>query len=246
MGRAATARTAPARRAPARRAPARSHPPRRRSAPARKPARRASGHSKARTTARPRGARILDALLTGRGCIAVVGVLLVGIVFFNVDLLQMNRDITSMADRASQLKRENARLRIDLARLASSERIQETALGLGLVYPAPGEVRYLKSQPTVDAKNASKRMSAPDPNYVTPIPTPTTADPSATAPDGTATTDPTATDPTATDDTATDETTSGPVDPATGLPVDPATGQTVYSPTGEPLDPATGLPLSPE
>ena len=53
--------------------------------------------------------------------------LLVGIVFFNVDLLQMNRDITSMADRAGQLKRENERLRIDLARLASSERIQETA-----------------------------------------------------------------------------------------------------------------------
>ena len=244
MGRAATARAAPARRAPAR-----SHPPRRRSAPARKPARRASGHAKARTTARPRGARILDALLTGRACIAVVGVLLVGIVFFNVDLLQMNRDITSMADRAGQLKRENARLRIDLARLASSERIQETALGLGLVYPAPGEVRYLKSQPTVDAKNASKRMSAPDPNYVTPIPTPTTADPSATAPDGTDTADPGATDPTATDPGATDpttDTTSGPVDPATGLPVDPATGQTVYSPTGEPLDPATGLPLSPE
>ena len=133
-----------------------------------------------------------------------MGVLLVGIVFFNVDLLQMNRDITSMADRAGQLKRENARLRIDLARLASSERIQETALGLGLVYPAPGEVRYLKSQPTVDAKNASKRMSAPDPNYVTPIPTPTTADPSATAPDGTDTADPGATDPTATDPTATD------------------------------------------
>ena len=244
MGRAATARAAPAKRAPSR-----SHPARRRSAPARKPARRASGHAKARTTARPRGARILDALLTGRACIAVVGVLLVGIVFFNVDLLQMNRDITSMADRAGQLKRENARLRIDLARLASSERIQETALGLGLVYPAPGEVRYLKSQPTVDAKNASKRMSAPDPNYVTPIPTPTTADPSATAPDGTDTADPGATDPTATDPTATDpttDTTSGPVDPATGLPVDPATGQTVYSPTGEPLDPATGLPLSPE
>jgi cell division protein FtsL len=189
---------------------------------------------------------MLDALLTGRACIAVVGVLLVGIVFFNVDLLQMNRDITSMADRASQLKRENARLRIDLARLSSSERIQETALGLGLVYPAPGEVRYLKSQPSVDAKNASKRMSGPDPNYVTPIPTPTTSVPDATALDGSDTTDPGTTDPGTTDPTATDDPSAGPVDPATGLPVDPATGQTVYSPTGEPLDPATGLPLNPE
>jgi cell division protein FtsL len=222
MGRAATARAAPAR----------THPGRRRPAPARKPARRASGHSKIKTAARPHGARILDALLTGRACIAVVGVLLAGIVFFNVDLLQMNREITQMADRASQLKRENARLRIDLARLGSSERIQETALGLGLVYPAPGEVRYLKSHPPVDAKNASKRISAPDPSYVAPVPTPTTTDP-------TATTESTTTDPAAPEDS-----TTGPVDPATGLPVDPATGQTVYSPTGEPLDPATGLPLN--
>ena len=167
MGRAATARAAPAKRAPAR---TRTHPARRRPAPARKPVRRASSRYKVRAAARPRGARILDALLTGRACIAVVGVLLAGIVFFNVDLLQMNRDITQMADRASALKRENARLRLDLARLASSERIQETAAGLGLVLPAPGEVRYLKSRPPVDAKNASKRMTAPNTAYVAPEP----------------------------------------------------------------------------
>ena len=179
---------------------------------------------------------MLDRLLTGRTCIAVVGVLLAGIVFFNVDLLQMNRDITQMADRAAALKRENARLRIDLARLGSSERIQESALGLGLVYPAPGEVRYLKSEPTADAKNASKRMSAPDPSYVPPDPVATTPDPAATTPGVTDPADP----------TATDDPTAGPVDPATGLPVDPATGQTPYSATGQPLDPATGLPLNTE
>jgi cell division protein FtsL len=245
MGRAATARAAPAKRTPTR---TRAHPARRRPAPARKPARRASSRSKVSTAARPRGARILDALLTGRACIAVVGVLLAGIVFFNVDLLQMNRDITKMADRAGQLKRENARLRLDLARLASSERIQETAAGLGLVLPAPGEVRYLRSRPPIDAKNASKHISAPDSTYLPPDPAtsasgpatgasdPTGAvpDPAATAPDGTATADP----------AAGGGSISGPVDPATGLPVDPTTGRTMYSPTGEALDPATGLPLS--
>lgn len=244
MGRAATARAAPAKRTPAR---TRTHPQRRRPAPARKPLRRASRRSKV-TTARPRGARILEALLTGRACIAVVGVLLAGIVFFNVDLLQMNRDITQTADRASALKRENARLRLDLARLASSERIQETAAGLGLVLPAPGEVRYLKSRPLVDAKNASKRMTAPDGSYLPPAP-------ATTLPDQTQTSDPTATgDPTAgattTIDPATglpaDPASGGPVDPSTGLPVDPATGQTVYSPTGQALDPATGLPVNSE
>lgn len=245
MGRAATARAAPAKRTPTR---TRTHPARRRPAPARKPVRRASSRSKVSTAARPRGARIIDALLTGRACIAIVGVLLAGIVFFNVDLLQMNRDITQMADRASALKRENARLRLDLARLASSERIQETAAGLGLVLPAPGRVRYLKSRPLVDAKNASKRMTAPDGAYVPPAPT-------SSLPDQTQATDPTATgDPTSGATTTTDPVTGlptdptfdGPVDPSTGLPVDPATGQTVYSPSGQALDPATGLPVNPE
>ncbi|MGH2800468.1 MAG: hypothetical protein ACRDM0_22950, partial [Thermoleophilaceae bacterium] len=115
----------------------------------------------ARPLALPRGARLLDALLTGRIWIGLVGVLLAGIVFFNVDLLQMNREITQMADKAAEIKRQNDRLRHDYARLASSERIQEAAATLGLVYPAAGEVRYLESKPKLDAHNASKRIIAP-------------------------------------------------------------------------------------
>jgi cell division protein FtsL len=111
--------------------------------------------------ARRRTSGVLDALLAGRGWIALVFVLLVGIVFFNVDLLRMNREITHMADRAAQLKRENARLREDVAGLANSERIQQAAAELGLVLPAPAEVRYLKSNPTIDARTASKRIIAP-------------------------------------------------------------------------------------
>jgi len=113
---------------------------------------------------------MLDALLSGRAWIGLVGVLLAGIVFFNVDLLRMNREITHMADRASQLKRENAQLRQDVAGLASSERIQEAAAQLGLVLPQPADVRYLKSNPMVDARTASKRIIAPEPT-VAPDPT---------------------------------------------------------------------------
>jgi cell division protein FtsL len=157
----ARAATAPARRAPApaRRAPA---PARRAPAPARRPpARRVSGRSRPAPAALPRGARVLDKLLTGRIWIGLVGVLLAGIVFFNVDLLQMNREITRMADQAAEIKRQNDRLRHDYARLASSERIQEAAATLGLVYPAAGEVRYLDSNLKLDAHNASNRIVAP-------------------------------------------------------------------------------------
>jgi cell division protein FtsL len=199
MGRAATARaTAPRRQpaparakaAPARRAPAPHTPPRRKTAPPR----RVSGSPAVRRVALPRGARVLDALLTGRIWIGLIGVLLAGIVFFNVDLLQMNREITQMADRATQLKRQNDRLRHDYARLASSERIQEAAAALGLVYPAAGEVRYLESKLKLDAHNASKRIIAPSetatPEPIAPPTTTTTpvAPTTTTAPQTTTTT----------------------------------------------------------
>jgi cell division protein FtsL len=222
MARAAAATAAAPRRARAtaapRRAPAPRHAPRR-ATPAKRPSRRVSGRTAPapRAVAIPRGARLLDALLTGRVWIGLVGVLLAGIVFFNVDLMRINREITHMADRAAQLKRENGRLRMDEAALANSERIQEAAAELGLVLPAPAEVRYLKSNPSVDARTASKRIIAPDPTD---------------APDPLAPAAPTV-------DQASDPT----IDPATGLPVDPETGVTTYSATGQPIDPATGLPI---
>jgi cell division protein FtsL len=186
---AATDRAPRAKAAPARRAPARHAAPSRTTAPAR----RVSGRPRpaapaARGVALPRGARVLDALLTGRIWIGLIGVLLAGIVFFNVDLLQMNREITQMADKAAQIKRENDRLRHDYARLASSERIQEAAAALGLVYPAAGEVRYLDSKPKLDAHNASKRIIAPS-EEVTPEPiAPPTATTTTTVPPTTTTT----------------------------------------------------------
>jgi cell division protein FtsL len=162
--------------------------------------------------ARARTGSLLDALLSGRGWIALVFVLLAGIVFFNVDLLQMNRDIARNADKISALKRENARLILDEARLASSERIQQEAVQLGFVLPAPGEVRYLKARPTRDAGQAVKHITAPNLTYVAPEPVAT--EPVAPA------TDPAATDPAAADPAVADPTAADPA--ATTTPADPA------------------------
>ena len=195
MARAAAATAAPARqpaRQPARRQPAPARQPSRRpAAPSRRPQRRVSGASTARrrrsgANRLPLGARLLDALLSGRVWIGLVGVLLAGIVFFNVDLMRMNREITHVADRAAQVKRENASLRQDVAQLANSERIQEAAAELGLVLPAPDQVRYLKSNPRIDARTASKRIIAPTPSD-TPDPTTTLPPPTTTTPSTTAT-----------------------------------------------------------
>ena len=189
--------------------------------------------------ARARTGGVLDALLAGRGWIVLIGLLLAGIVFFNVDLLQMNRDIARDAERAATLKRENGRLRLDVARLASSERIQEAAARLGLVLPAPGEVRYLKARPAVDPQRAAKNISEPSTLFSVPAPAlavppvagaPTTPGATTATPPATPTIDPV---------------TGATVDPATGqAPIDPATGAPIDPATGAPIDPATGAPLA--
>jgi cell division protein FtsL len=216
-------------------------------------------------TLRARTARVLDALLSGRGWIALIGVLLAGIVFFNVDLLQMNRDIAQNAEKAAALKRENARLRLDVARLASSERIQEAAADLGLVLPAPGEVRYLKARPGLDARRAAKRITEPNATLVPPAPVLTapestlppatttppattlpTIPPAATTPPAT-TTPPTGAGATIPDGTAAPQATAPGVvpQPTTGQAITPTTGQTIAPTTGQAIAPTTGQTAPP-
>jgi cell division protein FtsL len=210
MARAATAaaRTAPApRRAPAR--PAR--PARRSSGPGRSPGAAAA----ARALPLPRALEfprlgpvtqsLLDRLLRGRAWVLLIGTLLVGIVFFNVDVLRLNRSIASVSERATALKQENARLLLEEARLASSDRIQQAAAAAGMVLPAPGDVHFLKAR-RGNAVRASQLMTAPQPvppPAATPqtVQTPGTAAPPAGA--GTTTTPSTTTTPTGTETTGT-------------------------------------------
>ena len=120
------------------------------------------GQARAVRAARAGTNGVLDALLRGRIWIALVAALLVGIVFFNVDLLRLNRDLARTADRSAQMKRENARLRLRLARLESATRIQRVAAGRGMVLPNPAEVRYLKARPSAArAKPPQRSPRAP-------------------------------------------------------------------------------------
>jgi len=160
---------------------------------------------------------VLDALLSGRGWIGLVFVLLAGIVFFNVDLLQMNREIASTAEHAGSIKRENARLRSEGARLGSTERIQAVAAEAGLVMPAPGDVRYLRSHDP-DGGHAARALAAGEssaPTPAAPEAPDTTTDPASVAPVDSA---------------------PVPVDP-TAVPVDPAAAAVEPAPVAD--EPAT-------
>jgi hypothetical protein len=147
--------------------PARLAPPRRRSGPT---GGRAALRPQVPVRAILAHGLSLDRVLRGRGWIALVGILLVGIVFFNVSLLRLNTGIARTSERTNALKRENSRLQARLAGLRSSERIQRVAAARGFVLPAPGEVRYLRVHRGLDARRAAHRITEPQ---LRPAPPPT-------------------------------------------------------------------------
>lgn len=108
-------------------------------------------------------AKLLDRLIHGRAWIALVAVALLGIVFMQVSLLELNAGIGADVKRAQALERSNAELRGQVSRLESGGRIQEVAGGLGLVMPAADGFRYLTAGRPTDASEAAGMIRPPDP-----------------------------------------------------------------------------------
>jgi cell division protein FtsL len=184
----------------------------------------------------PAAAGLLDRLLRGRVWVFLIGTLLVGIVFFNVDVLRLNRTIAATTEKATKLKQENARLVLQQARLASSERIQTEAARIGMVLPAPGDVRYLKSHLDRDARHAAQRMVPPNP-VPPPEATSQIEQTPGTAPAATGVTQTTSTTPTTGDTTTTPTSTTTPAGTTTGQPTTTTSPQTTASPTPDTPDP---------
>ncbi len=127
--------------------------PRRRSGPARPLPPRPPGPQRAR------GARALDRLLRGRAWVVLIAVLLAGIVFLNVDLLEINQGIASTDQKAQTLEQTNSVLRYRLAKVQSAGEIQHSAESLGYVLPEPGDVTYLRPRAS-DARVAAARLAS--------------------------------------------------------------------------------------
>jgi cell division protein FtsL len=146
-------------------------------APARRPAgppRRVSGPARSRVASRPAPVvppfaahvtrivdhSLLDRLIRGRTWIGLVAFALIGIVAMQVALLKLNAGIGSSIERATVLQRESSLLTAQVAELASPARIQTEAAKLGMVYPPPADVRYLRAS-TGDAARAAGAIVAP-------------------------------------------------------------------------------------
>lgn len=132
--------------------------PRRVSGPAGRPA---AARAAAGALALPRGLEIprvsprallasaawhLRSVLGGRGLIAVLAGMLLGLVFLQVSLLKLNTQISENVERAHDLERGNAALRTTISRLDAGQRIQDVAGRLGMVMPGPGSVCYLDAR----------------------------------------------------------------------------------------------------
>jgi cell division protein FtsL len=141
------------------------------------PARRKSGAAAPRKLAsspvarvlNSRGMPLVDRVLRGPVWVVMLGVLLAGIVFLNVSVLELNRGIARTDAKAAALERTNSGLRERVAKLDSGERIQQLAAARGFVMPQPGEVTFVHARRS-DAKLAAGRITAPNESTTTTTP----------------------------------------------------------------------------
>ena len=177
----------------------------------------------------PAAAGLLDRLLRGRVWVFLIGTLLVGIVFFNVDVLRLNRTIAATTEKATKLKQENARLVLEQAR-PGVERAHPGRKPRASAWccPPPARSATWKSHLTRDARHAAQRMTAPNP-VLPPEATSQTEQTPGTAPAATGVT----------------QTTTPPTSTTTGQPTTTTQPQTTASPAPGASQPAPGATASP-
>ncbi len=116
--------------------------------------------------------RLLERLTRGRGWIALIGVMLLGLVFVQVSMLRLNTGIGHDVATAGKLERANQQLRNTVADLAATDRVAAAAQREGMVMPAAGAVHYLDAGKS-SADAAARGISAPAPVQQQPLTTTT-------------------------------------------------------------------------
>jgi hypothetical protein len=105
---------------------------------------------------------LLDRIVRGRAWIPLLGVLLVGIVAMQVEILKLGTGMGRWIDRSSTLQTRNQALQASVAGLMDDQRIERLAAKLGMVMPDPTAVSFLSAQPAGDTARAIANIHAPD------------------------------------------------------------------------------------
>ena len=161
----------------------------------------------------------IERLFAGRTWIVVLGTMLLGLVFLQVTLLQLNTRISTDIQSAAALERDNAELRSGISHLAAGRRVQDVARQLGMILPGAGAMCYLRaahSGPCDGGRQLGSTAQAADNAIVATPPLPGSAAATGTIPTTTAT-QPASTTPAA-------ATTTAPA-PAGTAPAAPGTAQ---------------------
>jgi hypothetical protein len=90
---------------------------------------------------------LLDRIIRGRVWIPLVGVLLAGIVAMQVEVLKLNAATGLSLQESTALQSQRDLLQASVARLADDQRIESRAYQMGMVMPAPSQVKFLSTGP---------------------------------------------------------------------------------------------------
>jgi hypothetical protein len=235
-------------------------PPRRRPGRAPVTRRAPSGPLTARVLAHVRALpdhSLLDRIVRGRTWIALLGLMLVGIVAMQVEVLKLGASEGRSLQQSAALQSRNELLRASVASLSDDGRIERLAGALGMVMPAPTDVVFLSPNATANANRAAGNIQAPNASsFLASLPSTSSAD--GASGDATGTGDVTGTPATGLE-TSTTSVDAGTTTPATGagtptgataaLGADGAdTGGTAGTPTDTVAPagtPVTGSPTTP-
>jgi cell division protein FtsL len=108
---------------------------------------------------------VIDRLIHSRAWIPVLGVLLSGIVFMQVEVLKLNANMGRAIQASSALQSRNELLRNTVSALSDDQRIESLAAKNGMVMPAPDAPAFLSPHARVAAAIAN--IQAPNPTAFT-------------------------------------------------------------------------------
>ena len=86
---------------------------------------------------------LLDRILRGRTWIALLGIMLAGIVYTQVEVLRLGARIGAATEQSSTLQALGEQLRVNVATLSNVQRIEQLAEAQGMVLPPPTSVGFL-------------------------------------------------------------------------------------------------------
>jgi pilus assembly protein FimV len=106
---------------------------------------------------------LIDRLVRSRVWIPVLGVLLAGIVFMQVEILKLGTSLGRSIERTGTLQSQNESLQAGVAALADDQRIERLATGMGMVMPSPSLLTFVPARSQSQLGKALAGIHAPDP-----------------------------------------------------------------------------------